>query len=217
MAYEVNAADTLTGIQLLFSTLPSQFQFSIYAMDGTEVTEPIYQSDTVHFDEIYTGWYTHPLDYPLELAAGNYLVAIQDFGQNFIYMSFDNNKDSPYNYVLDENGWTSVSSFFGNDLIMMMRPVLGDVSNVVNVSDPSIDLVDIKAFPNPFTETLELQWTEHRSLQLRLMDMNGRVLRQQQAKGTSTTMEQLGDLPAGMYVLYVEGGGVRQALGVVKR
>ncbi len=74
----------------------------------------------------------------------------------------------------------------------------------------------IRAFPNPVRSEATVSWSSP-ATQLTLFDANGRLVAQKLLNGTagSTTID-LSDLPAGMYLLRLEGSAQIESLRLIK-
>lgn len=84
-----------------------------------------------------------------------------------------------------------------------------DVSSVAETAAPK----PLRVYPNPAREQLhiELPTLSEQSVTLRLLNAQGQLLRSEErlVTGPSTQLEELGSLPAGLYLLQLEAGGRR--------
>ena len=60
----------------------------------------------------------------------------------------------------------------------------------------------IRLFPNPTQDLLQVEWTEHGSAQMNLLDLQGRLILQTELTETNTQLS-LGHLPRGIYVYQI--------------
>lgn len=84
-----------------------------------------------------------------------------------------------------------------------------DVTSVAETAAPK----PLRVYPNPAREQLHIElpaWSEQ-SVTLRLLNAQGQLLRSEErlVTGPSTQLEELGSLPAGLYLLQLEAGGRR--------
>ena len=84
-----------------------------------------------------------------------------------------------------------------------------DVTSVAETAAPK----PLQVYPNPAREQLHIElpaWSEQ-SVTLRLLNAQGQLLRSEErlVTGPSTQLEELGSLPAGIYLLQLEAGGRR--------
>lgn len=84
-----------------------------------------------------------------------------------------------------------------------------DVTSVAETAAPK----PLRVYPNPAREQLHIElpaWSEQ-SVTLRLLNAQGQLLRSEErlVTGPSTQLEELGSLPAGIYLLQLEAGGRR--------
>ena len=72
----------------------------------------------------------------------------------------------------------------------------------------------VQVYPNPFSETTLVRFVNpsRATLLFEVMDLTGRVVRSEQATGTSHGFDR-GDLPAGSYVFRLSGGALGSATG----
>ncbi len=84
-----------------------------------------------------------------------------------------------------------------------------DVTSVAETAAPK----PLRVYPNPAREQLhiELPALSEQSVTLRLLNAQGQLLRSEErlVTGPSTQLEELGSLPAGLYLLQLEAGGRR--------
>lgn len=84
-----------------------------------------------------------------------------------------------------------------------------DVTSVAETAAPK----PLRVYPNPAREQLhiELPALSEQSVTLRLLNAQGQLLRSEErlVTGPSTQLEELGSLPAGLYLLQLEAGGQR--------
>lgn len=220
MAYDLEQADTLTGIQLGLGTFDSTFiKFAVFQVQNGAVSRFIYESEDIFIEDAFFGTYTHSFE-SLALPAGTYLIAIQGLNQP-IGISFDNNSISDRFYITEpEDGiWTKVSNYFNGyvELTAMIRPVLGERAQVVNVSDPNQRFINVKTSPNPFTESIQLELSEPLHGVVSLYSPDGKLLQRQHMTDTHMTITELNNLPKGTYLIVLEGRGIRQMARVVKQ
>ncbi len=92
-----------------------------------------------------------------------------------------------------------------------------DVTSVAETADPK----PLRVYPNPAREQLhiELPALSEQSVTLRLLNAQGQLLRSEErlVTGPSTQLEELGSLPAGLYLLQLEAGGRRYFARFVKQ
>jgi len=87
--------------------------------------------------------------------------------------------------------------------------------------------MEARVYPNPFTQTIHLRWNaddlspqQNRDMVIRLMDLQGRVIKQYQLAADQQTgnlrLEMPTELPNGMYVLQLIRGDYQKQFRVVK-
>lgn len=76
----------------------------------------------------------------------------------------------------------------------------------------------VSLYPNPSQEnaTLDFSGLAAGSYQAQVVDLAGRVLRKQQPEATAAPLDLEG-LPQGAYIALVQGGGISQALPLIRR
>ncbi len=77
--------------------------------------------------------------------------------------------------------------------------------NATVATGPTLPPLTVEAFPNPFGESLQVDFGELADATLELTDMNGRPLIRQALNG-GTTFLSTASLPAGVYLLRVQSG-----------
>jgi Secretion system C-terminal sorting domain len=75
-------------------------------------------------------------------------------------------------------------------------------------AEPLRQTLQWNAFPNPAQDQLTITWTESKAGEISVLDLTGRVLRVQAARGLGTTVD-VRDLPAGMYLVRFTQGGAQ--------
>ena len=89
------------------------------------------------------------------------------------------------------------------------------VNGTTNVSDQIVDYRVVYS-PNPFGTQLHLASTENDQLQIQLVDINGRVLQNDQLFDHSTLTLNTSTLNPGFYLLRIMGEGGVQTIKLVK-
>lgn len=81
-------------------------------------------------------------------------------------------------------------------------------SHIVEFSLEDVNTLSINAFPNPATDILNVQVDAVEKAELNLTDMTGKVLRRRmiEANNTQLISFELGQFPAGMYILHLSDG-----------
>ncbi|PHN07572.1 LamG-like jellyroll fold domain-containing protein [Flavilitoribacter nigricans] len=125
--------------------------------------------------------------------SGNLIIGAQnpwDFGGNYPYIH------SHLNGRLDEIRIYN-RALCGDDIL-----ALGDM---VSRTEPlPLEVGEVKLYPNPVSDwlTIQLDFKQRQRTRLRLIDLNGRILWQEQWQGSREQLRKnLADLPAGMYTL----------------
>lgn len=85
----------------------------------------------------------------------------------------------------------------GGELLVLDKTT--GMQTVSNDSEP------LNIYPNPANDVLHVKWHKAAGLQLRIMDMTGKLIREWYDKGNNITVP-LGDMPDGQYTLQVNDG-----------
>ena len=104
---------------------------------------------------------------------------------------------------IDETGWSDLVGY-----ITLTGDTVGNVwrtwfmTGVAETAD-----LDVELFPNPATVQTSIQWPSDDSWTLELMDAKGMVLRNEAGLGNRHELD-VAELPAGIYLLRLQQGGV---------
>ncbi len=114
---------------------------------------------------------------------------------------------------LDAISPTVVYAIDGNDSAMWRT------DNAFTVSRPALAELYVHVFPNPFADHLHITLPgKHRLETLQVVEMAGRVVDQEVIQPGQTSLKvSVGDLPAGVYLLQLQGDGQQIVRRVVKR
>jgi hypothetical protein len=75
----------------------------------------------------------------------------------------------------------------------------------------------LNLYPNPVREEVTLELGNHRYRTMKLLDMNGRLLRQWTIPAGSTKISRsLGNLPGGNYIIRLEGASAPASIKIIK-
>ncbi|MFK7935356.1 MAG: T9SS type A sorting domain-containing protein, partial [Saprospiraceae bacterium] len=218
VAYQLAVADTITGIYFPYAASEAGIvEYSILLLNDDETTRSIYRSepDTVAPTSFERS--IHAIE-PLFVPAGKYLFTIQ--GSMPLTILNDNNKVSDDQYIIEpeENRWVRFSSLTGFEAwAIIANPILGSIPTVVSKVDKFSELVKMKVSPNPFTAAVQVELETPQRGFIRLLDANGKLLKMQALNGKQTEINGLNALPAGGYLLMVEGENVRTARRIIKK
>ncbi|TAE52504.1 MAG: T9SS C-terminal target domain-containing protein [Bacteroidetes bacterium] len=106
-----------------------------------------------------------------------------------------------------------------DDRYVQISGKAGDCAEALSTGrDADLDAAALRVSPNPFRETLLIEWdnADHQAFTLTLTDVTGRtVFRREQLRGSSYTLSGA-ELPAGVYLLRMEGKQVWQRRVVVE-
>ncbi|SEQ35973.1 T9SS type A sorting domain-containing protein [Neolewinella agarilytica] len=214
--YNAFVDDQLTGIQVriprgLGGLGDQDIRLVVYSGD-TMPTDLIYSEDfpilyaeDFHLDSLQ-GYTTYTFDAPVDLITGAFWVGWeQQSASRSIGVGFDRN-NSP-----EEVQWFDVGNGFqrlGGTTTgaIMLRPLLAGFAGFqTNTDDPAQQEPLIEVFPNPTNGTLHLrprQLSATQVLRYRLFSFSGALLREV----SNADRLELGDLPAGIYLLEASDG-----------
>ena len=87
-------------------------------------------------------------------------------------------------------------------------PSLLDFVLISDVDDPVAPGVEVKAYPNPFAASIEIEVNDSRcnSLVINVFDMKGQLVRQEKALGNHLQLMRNG-MPSGCYTFQLEADG----------
>jgi Concanavalin A-like lectin/glucanases superfamily/Peptide-N-glycosidase F, C terminal/Secretion system C-terminal sorting domain len=150
-----------------------------------------------------TTTYTETIDF----APGCYTLNLEDTGNDGLsFWFYPNNGTGSISFQRQVNStWVNAQSFnadFGAGL--QFDFVVGAIVGTDDLSTTR----RISTYPNPANETLNLEFTgfENTDVQLRLVDMTGRVIRQENNLRDSQLSWSVGHLPQGLYTLQCTDG-----------
>ena len=98
--------------------------------------------------------------------------------------------------------------------------VISTASNAVRQTASAIDIYDVKAYPNPYTDTfkLEVNTSSEDQLSVRIYDMLGREVEVRQVSMSNITNIEIGSqYPSGVYNIIVTQGDNVKTIRVIKR
>lgn len=94
---------------------------------------------------------------------------------------------------------------------------IDETLNVVDVEEPMARTKMLEVFPNPFRESLTVANTSDQTVQYRIRNVNGQVLRSAVLNGQSHMEVGTWDLPGGFYLLTAQTAEDQQTYKLVKR
>lgn len=226
-SYETYVNDELLGVQVrlprgLGELGDQALKLVVYAGD-TVPTDLVYEEEfdilfpeEFFFDSLQ-GYTTYLFDEVLDLPAGTIYVGWeQQLADRNIGIGFDRN-NSPENVQ-----WFNVGNGFerlagSTTGAIMLRPLLSGFDDFqTNTDDPDGNISWMEVFPNPTSGTLHLRPRPNAPLgnaAYRLFNFAGALIR----TGTVAPDLQLGDLPAGVYLLEIMDGAHREQHKIVRR
>ncbi|MFT7120772.1 MAG: hypothetical protein ACJAZ9_000949 [Neolewinella sp.] len=225
-AYETYVNDELKGVRIriprgLGPLGDQDIRLVVYSGDtipDTLIYEedfPLLQTEDFFRDSLQ-GYTTYLFDEVIDLPAGTIFVGWEQLRANRdIGVGFDRN-NSPENVQ-----WFNVGNGFqrltgSTTGAIMIRPLLSGFSDFQTDTDnPGENISRLEVFPNPTNGTLHLrprQNTQVGNLNYRLFNFAGALLR----SGTATNQIELGDFPAGVYLLELTDGAHRERHKIVR-
>lgn len=91
------------------------------------------------------------------------------------------------------------------------------ITRMATASDEVGKPQTLRAYPNPVQETVTIETGSHHFHTLKLLDMNGRLLRQWTVPAGNTRFTRnLGNLPGGNYMLRLEGKSAPASIQIIK-
>jgi len=214
--YDAFVDDQLTGIRVRIpqglGSLGSQsLRLVVYTGDSipTDLIHsedfPILYAEDFHLDSLQ-GYTTYTFDAPVDLATGAFWVGWeQQSASRSIGVGFDRNTGP------EEVQWFNIGNGFerlsGTTTgAIMLRPLLAGFAGFqTSTSAPRQDEPLIEVFPNPTNGTLHLrarQLSASQPLRYRLFSFSGALLREV----SNVDRLEIGDLPAGAYLLEASDG-----------
>lgn len=166
--------------------------------------QAVYQKGAVELD-----WYT-----VTELNSKEFVVEYSTDGVNFQAdgtIAANGNSNSRINYSYRFTKINGATMYFRLLLVDLDGSTDYSATVVVRISGAQQQL-SAQAYPNPFTERLDISLTLSRKseVDVKLFDMNGRVVRNQVFSGQNgsnrLTLNALSDLRSGIYILSITAG-----------
>ncbi|MEL7160808.1 MAG: T9SS type A sorting domain-containing protein, partial [Bacteroidota bacterium] len=227
--YTAFAEDELTGVSIRLprglNPLGNQdLRLVVYAGD-TIPTDLIYEEDFPvlypedFFSDSLQGFTTYLFDEIIDLPKGEkfYVGWEQQSASNSIGVGYDRNQQPrDVQWFRTGSSWRRLAG--STTGAIMIRPLLSGFGGfATNTDDPAPEATAlVEVYPNPTNGTLHLRprpGYDLLGMQYRLFSANGALL---QGGVTRATVE-LGDLPAGLYLLEVSDGKVRSHHKIIRR
>lgn len=225
-AYDTYVNDELVGVRVAIpqglGPLGTQdIRLVVYSGDTVPETLiysedfPILQPEELFFDSLQ-GYTTYRFAGPLPLAAGRIFVGWEQLSSNRnIGIGFDrNNAPEGVQWFNVGNGFQRLTGTTTGAI--MLRPLMSGFEGFqTDTNDPVADISLVEVFPNPTSGTLHLRArpeVQLSNLSYRLFGFSGALLRTGPANGRL----DLGDLPAGIYLLELTDGNHRERHKIVR-
>ena len=225
-AYDTYVNDQLVGVRVAIprglGPLGQQdLRLVVYSgdtMPETLIYEedfPLLQPEDFFFDTLQ-GYTTYLFAGPLNLSAGRVYVGWQQLrGNRNVGVGFDrNNAPEGVQWFNVGNGWQRLTGTTKGAI--MLRPLMSGFAGFqTNTEDPETDISRVEVFPNPTSGTLHLRPrpnTRVGNLSYRLFSLSGALLR----SGPANDQLQIGDIPAGIYLLELTDGNHRERHKIVR-
>lgn len=176
---------------------------------------PVLQPEDFFFDSLQ-GYTTYLFAGPLNISAGRLFVGWEQQSANRnIGVGFDrNNAPEDVQWFNVGNGWRRLRGTTTGAI--MLRPLLSGFEGFqTDTEDPATDLTRVEIFPNPTSGTLHLRPrpdVQTGNLNYRLFSFSGAILR----AGPVFDRLDIGDLPAGIYLLELSDGQHRERHKIVR-
>lgn len=118
-------------------------------------------------------------------------------------------------------GWMYSITKTNNNItlkIVYELPQFGEYNPSTSLSNPDylIDDVEIKAYPNPFTNGFNITGIELAS-QIFLYDLNGRLLYKKNIKNNESHKINASNIKSGMYILLIKNKSTTKSIKLIKR
>ncbi len=227
--YEAFVADELQAIRVriprgLRSLGSQDLRLAVYSeLDGVPDTLrafydfPILYAEDFHLDSLQ-GYTTYVLPEPLALEPGNFFVGWeqQPRAASNIGIGFDRNSTPEgVQYFNNGNGWSPITGTTTGAI--MIRPLLSGFEGFTT-STPAAPAAPalVEIFPNPTNGTLHLRprpLVRRQDLRYQLFSITGALL----AANQFADRIELGQYPAGIYVLEVTDGTMTSQHKIVRR
>ena len=200
LSFTAYAADTLTGISILFNptfhdtTLVQTFNLAVWSDSHGSPGRMIYEKqneDTVK----YGPFPIYPLDASI-IVSGTFYVGWVQQSENSLNMGFDlNNDNHQYLFLNLGNGWFN-SSISGT---LMIRPVFEKINRAFLSNKVSLQ-EQINVFPNPASTIVHISVPqENYPIYCSFYSMTGKIIWQQEL--TSDSDIPVNEFPNGMYII----------------
>jgi len=106
--------------------------------------------------------------------------------------------------------WEIGQDAFGSNLQYSLLHAIDEVVNEATVGISETNPIALRIFPNPVRQRLSIQVPEATDYRLTISDMQGKIVLEDSFAGNEMPELNVGDFPAGMYVVSVYGEtGVR--------
>jgi hypothetical protein len=208
VAYRFNTymQDTLTAVNIFFNSTKEDlskeygFRLTVWNASTNSPSSEIYQSDVLY--PVETGkFYTYKLETPV-LVDGDFYVGWEQTGEDFLNVGLDVNNFAMANVYYNLGSWKQSALTFG---ALMIRPAFGAGALVTN-TQPDIENEDFSIYPNPCSETLNIERSggSNGSLHVSLLSITGRTVLQSDISASSIN---LGHLPSGLYYIVITEKG----------
>lgn len=225
-AYDTYVNDELVGVRVAIpqglGALGTQdLRLVVYAGDTIPETLiysedfPILQPEELFFDSLQ-GYTTYRFAGPLPLAAGRVFVGWEQLSSNRnVGIGFDrNNAPEGVQWFNVGNGFQRITGTTTGAI--MLRPLMSGFEGFqTDTEDPTAEVSKLVVYPNPTSGTLHLRArpdTQIGNLNYRLFSLSGALLR----SGPANNELQIGDLPAGIYLLELTDGNHRERHKIVR-
>jgi len=165
--------------------------------------DPIFENTVfsqVKFSNGINGFQQYELDEKV-FVSGTYYVGILQGSKKSINFGLDRNTDNSQKLFWKTTGNFNQSGIPGS---LMMRPVfISDKDFLLSVEDLNIEeSLSFKFFPNPVNETLKIEFDESDDYEIRIIDLNGRVI-QELNNFDNTFNVDFSFIPEGMYIVKI--------------
>ncbi len=169
----------------------------LVSQGANKTDEPMGMVSVLLLDENY-----QPVASALTDANGEYNFSNLPYGTYHVYLDIVGKSGEHWTVVLDGNtASNTLVDFTVNNSGIVRATGTGIVKDLLSIG--------VRAYPNPFDQqiTLEMENIESREIEVRLVNMSGQEVFSQSVSALSgqATLET-GNLPAGVYLLYVKAG-----------
>lgn len=232
--FQLAQSDTLESITVFIRSEESirldeaenTFNFSLTSFDelGQPNAIPFFKSAPLAVADDVEFVYTYELPEPIVVPSRFILAAGQDSLQGIVGFGFDEDNNNEGYWITSPvagGGYPWVNDPFdvGIAPTLMIRPHFTAAETITSTQDFQASTWDVQVYPTVFRDhfTININHPTYQNLKLQLFDNNGKLLLDRKITNQISLIEDLKNLPKGMYMLRLVTQGFQYATKVLKQ